>query len=156
MFCQIRLVLFQHTFSTIVSPRSSITCLAICSVRATHPSVICLCELCSRATATARSPLAVLWRRMGDGIVGNYENATVITTMVIWPLKDDCTYCARSAFTHLVHDESWLSPASVFSDVFYWHFRRSATTWLKFERGTFQTPVWRVKWDVGVGDRSIR
>ena len=48
------------------------------------------------------------------------------TTMLIRPL-DDCTYCARSAFTDL---ELWQKlydcsqPANVFSNVPYWHFCR--------------------------------
>ena len=47
---------------------------------------------------------------------------------LIWSFGESCTIvrCITS------------TPANVFSNLLYWHFRRYSSDWLKFERGTFR------------------
>ena len=88
----------------------------------------------------------------------------VITIMVIGPL-DDCTYCARSAFTHLglwqKMYECSLHPFTASQLVLKCAlFTFSSISNLKFETSTYQFPPWvaRGTWgsDIGLFDSSPR
>ena len=47
-------------------------------------------------------------------------------------------------------------PENVLSNVLHWHFRRSPTIWLQFERETFWHTILGVMEDMGVWDRPIQ